>query len=82
MSRCLCGVTTDRRLCAYERRTVALVKSRRCVACTQPVFDQDTQRLEGRCATCRERNVRLSPSTRRLLHQAANARYMRAVRAA
>jgi hypothetical protein len=82
VNRCVCGVTTEQPLCAYERRTVALFTARRCVLCKEPVFDQDTERLEGRCATCRERNARLSPATRLVLKRAANVRYMRAVRAA
>jgi len=75
---CPCGVTTHRQLCAYERRTVELIKARRCVACAGPVFDMDTERVEGRCAECRSRNVRLSAPTRYLLHLAAVSRYRKA----
>jgi hypothetical protein len=73
--RCRCGLRTGRQFCAYERRTIELIKSRRCVACGAPVFDVDTVRVEGRCAECRGRNVRLSPSTKYLLHLAAVSRY-------
>lgn len=72
---CACGVGGPRPICAFCRKTVDLIKSRRCVACTAPVFDGDTSRIEGRCAECRSRNVVLSAPTRRLLHLAANARY-------
>ena len=79
MKRCqACGLPTPTRLCRFDQRTVELIRSRRCVACRGPVFDQDTQRVEGRCAECRVRNVRLGRATNYLLHLAAQARYDRA----
>lgn len=69
-----CGLPTPNRLCAFDARTVELIKRRRCVACKEPVFDADSERVEGRCAECRTRQVRVCDSTRWLLRQAAKAR--------
>lgn len=71
-----CGVHLPQggRHCAYCRRTILLIRERRCVTCTAPVVDTP-DRAEGRCHDCLRRQVRLSPATRRLLVLASKARY-------
>ena len=68
-----CGIVV-RRWCAYCRATIRLIRERRCVSC-RAVVTQDTLRMEGLCATCRERHVQVSKATARLLKMAAQARY-------
>lgn len=73
---CDCGasVPAGRRHCAFCRRTIRLVRERRCVACTEPVEDYG-RHVYGLCWACLHRHVRVGAATRRLLLQAATARY-------
>ena len=74
---CLCGarVSENRRHCAFCRRTIALIRDARCVSCAGRIHPGDSERVEGLCAECRSRHVPLGAATRRLLRQAARARY-------
>lgn len=71
---CACGVRTRSTYCAFCRRTMRLIRERRCVACTGPVTDW-TERIEGRCDHCRSRGVVMCDATKRLLILASKARY-------
>jgi hypothetical protein len=79
MTCCMVRLAPGRRHCAYCRRTIRLIRERRCVSCAAPVLDEDTERFEGLCARCRGRflgrHLTLSAPTRRLLALAARARY-------
>lgn len=77
-----CGLPTLRRLCHFCSRTVALVKTDRCVACAGPLSRRDDQRVEGKCVECRSRCVALSAGTREILRLAARARYQGGLRCA
>lgn len=77
----MCAATANGDLCRFCERTVELIKSGRCVTCTEPIARVDDARIEGRCVECRVRNVRLGSATKHLLGLAARARY-RAERAA
>jgi hypothetical protein len=75
MSCCGVRMAPGRQHCAYCRRTLTAIRERRCVACLGTVCDGDSVRVEGLCVRCRMRAVSVSPSTRRLLHKAANVRH-------
>lgn len=62
-----CGVWTGGApLCAFCRRTVALIQERRCVACTLPAANEWLA-ADALCHYCRDRRVVVSRSTRRLV---------------
>lgn len=63
------------RFCAFCRRTVALIKSRRCVACAAEIQPFDSRRHETLCADCRSRGVAVGRGTRWLQLMAAQARH-------
>jgi hypothetical protein len=79
-----CGVSLlpGGRYCAYCRRTIALIRSERCVTCTEPVVPEYAERVEGQCRACRDKRVRMSRASARLLQMASHARYQRKARAA
>jgi hypothetical protein len=68
--------------CSFCRRTIGLIQGERCVTCTEPVVPEYAERVEGQCRACRDRRVRMSRATARLLKLAAAARHMRKKRAA
>lgn len=69
-----CGLPTLRPLCHFCRRTLGLIRTRRCVSCTEPIVD-DGERKQGKCWACLGRAHRSCAGTRYLLNVSADARY-------